>query len=295
MVRFLFFCILISFSFSGNCQEDTWKWWNDIHNWKPGMPGWRNMMHLSPGYLGPNALPVPEMKRGFIPGTGEIETTVSAHFHPGDPTQDFSARLFYPVANGKMAFEAFGVVLEKYGYSEAIRDQRVSRDKDGKGIIPGDFYFSMLIQVCKNRKFPDTMLRLACKTASGDVFAARYTDTPGYYFDFSTSRDFSLSKKSLLRPFASFGFYSWQTYNEATPQNDAIFYGFGADYLWRQWLISGNMSGYSGYLKLKDQPRVLTLETRVDWKSCAVKGQFLNGLHDWTYKTIRLSFIWKLS
>jgi hypothetical protein len=258
------------------------------------MPGWRNMMYLSPGYLGPNALPVPEMKKGIIPETVEIETAFSAHFHPGDPTRDFSARFFYPVANGKMAFEAYGVALEQYMYSEEIRNQRISRDKDGKGIAVGDFYFSVLIQLCKNRKFPNTMLRLACKTASGDAYAARYTDTPGYFFDFSSSRDFFLSQKSTLRPFASFGFYSWQTYNEATPQNDAFMYGLGADYLLRQWLISANLSGYSGYLKLKDQPRVLTFETRYDWKSVALRGQFLYGLHDWTYKTIRLSFIWKL-
>jgi hypothetical protein len=294
MVRFLFFFCLITFSISGNCQEDTWKWWNDIHHWSPGMPGWRNMMYLSPGYLGPNALPVPEMKKGFIPGTAEIETTVSAHFLRGDPTQDLSARVFYPVANGKMAFEAYGVALEKYGYSEEIRDQRISRDKDGKGIVVGDLYFSVLLQLCKNRKFPNTMLRLACKTAPGDAFAARFTDTPGYYFDVSSSRDFPISTNSVLRPFASFGFYSWQTYNEATPQNDAILYGLGADILLKQWLISGNLSGYSGYLKLKDQPRVLTIDTRYDLKSAAVRCQFLYGLHDWNYQTIRLSFIWKL-
>jgi len=294
MMRFLFFCFFLTVCLSGNCQEDTWKWWNDIHNWKQGMPGWRNMMILSPGYLGPNALPVPEMKKGFIPGTGEIETTVSAHFHRGDPTQDFSARLFYPLANGKMAFEAFGVALEKYGYSEEIRDQRISRDKDGKGIVVGDFYFSVLIQLCKNRKFPNSMLRFACKTASGDAYAARYTDTPGYYFDVSSSRDFTIKGNSIFRPFASFGFYSWQTYNEATPQNDAIMAGLGADYLLGQWMFSGSVSGYSGYLKLNDQPQVLTLETKYNWKSCAVRCRFLSGLHDWNYKTIRLSFIWKI-
>jgi hypothetical protein len=294
MKRLLLFCCLITVTITGICQEDTWKWWNEIHHWKSGMPGWRTMMFLSPGYLGPNALPVPEMKKGLISGTAELETTVSAHFLKGDPTQDFSAGFFYPVANGKLAFEAFGVALEKYGYSGEIRNLRISRDKDGKGIAVGDFYFSVLIQLCKDRKFPNTMLRFACKTASGDAFAARYTDTPGYYFDVSSSRDIPVSATSKVRPFASFGFYSWQTYNEATPQNDAIMYGAGVDYLLKQWMFSGNFSGYSGYLKLNDKPQVFTMETKYDWKTYAVRCRFLYGIRDWKYKTIRLSFIWKL-
>jgi hypothetical protein len=294
MMRFLLICTLFFIITPGFSQEDTWKWWNDAHNWQPGMPGWRTMMILSPAFLGPNALPVPEMKKGIIPETCEIETSLSAHFLSGDPTQDLSVRFFYPAAGGKVAFEAYGVALEKYGYTEEIRDQRISRDKDGKGIVPGDFYFSVLVQLCRNRKFPNTLFRIACKTASGNVFAARYTDTPGYFFDFNSSKDFSLSQNSLLRPFASVGFYSWQTYNEATPQNDALLYGIGVDYLHEKWLISGNLSGYAGYLQKTDQPRVLTLETRYDRKSTALRCQFLYGLKDWNYKTIRLSFIWKL-
>jgi hypothetical protein len=294
IVRSLLLFSAVLLIFSANGQEDEWGWWNTAHNWKSGMPGWRTMMILSPGFLGPNALPVPEMKKGCIPSKGEIETTFSCHFHPGDPTQDLSFRLFYPVANGKMAFEAWGVALERYHYSEEIRDERFSRDKNGKGVMSGDFYFSALVQLCKNRKFPDTMLRLACKTASGDAFAARYTDTPGYFFDFSSARDITLSEGKVLKPFASFGFYSWQTYNEATPQNDAILYGVGVDYSSAGWLVSGNLSGYSGYLRHTDRPRVLTLESRYDWNSTALRCQFLYGIKDWDYKTVRLSFIWKI-
>jgi len=284
--------LLISF-FPGLSQEDTWKWWNDQHDWKPGMPGWRQMIILSPGFLGPNALPVPDLKKGIIPEQTEFETSFSTHSHPGDPTRDLSMRLLYPAFKGKMAVEMYGVVLEKYGYTEEIRNERVSRDKDGKGFIPGDFYFSALIQLCKKRRFPDTVFRLAGKTASGDAFAARYTDTPGYFFDFNSSKDYNLSGKSSLRPFCTLGFYSWQTYNEATPQNDAILYGAGLEYSNSSWLFSGNLSGYSGYLKNHDRPQVITLESRYDWPSAAAGIRFLYGLRDWNYKTVRFSYIWK--
>lgn len=257
------------------------------------MPGWRNFMILSPGYLGPNALPVPEMKMGVIPETGEFQTSLSRHFNASDPTQDLSGRLLIPFYQGKVALEVYDVILENYGYTDSIRNVRFSRDENGAGIAMGDIYFCFLIQLFKGRRFPDTMVRIACKTASGDAWAARFTDTPGYYFDINSSREYRISRHSSLLPYASLGFYSWQTYNEATPQNDAFLYGAGVKWQKENWLISGNLSGYTGYLKNRDKPVVITMETRFDWEKTAASVQFLYGLRDWDYKTFRFSFFWK--
>ena len=42
-----------------------------------------------------------------------------------------------------------------------------------------------LIQLVKGRKFPDTMVRMAGRTASGGhLDAARHADSPGYFFRF---------------------------------------------------------------------------------------------------------------
>ena len=90
------------------------------------------------------------------------------------------------------------------------------------------------------------------------------------------------------------GFYSWQTYNEATPQNDAFLYGTGLEYKNRRWCFSGDFSGYWGYLKIHDKPQVITLDLRHDWPAIAARFRFLYGLHDWNYQTIKFSFIWKL-
>ncbi len=277
-----------------SAQEDEWEWWNEIHGWEEGDPGWRNMMILSPGFLGPNGLPVPEVKKGYLTGETEMEITVSRHFHPADPTQDLSARFYLPFCDHKIALEGYGVLLENYQYSEDIRNARFSRDKDGRGIVPGDLYLSALIQLSRDRAFPNTLARLAFKTASGDAFAARYTDTPGYFFDLSASRDFELDRNSTLRPYVDLGFYSWQTYLEDTPQNDAFYFGGGVEFRYRDWSLSGTYSGYSGYLESLDRPRVITFDTRYDWTNSAARLQFVYGLRDWVYQTFRFSYIVKL-
>ncbi len=275
-------------------QTDDYSWWNELHQWKPGMPGWKRWLIISPGYLGPNALPVPEVKKGYIPLESEIAFSASRHFHPGDPTQDISGKLYLPFAEGKIAFEAYGVIVENYSYTEEIRDERFSRDFDGKGVAQGDLYFGTLIQISRNRAFPNTMFRFVSRTASGGGYgAARFSDNPGYFFDFSFSKDIDLSRTAIFRPFASFGFYSWQTNSEDNLQNDAPLYGVGIEFQNMGWLFTGSFSGYSGYMKNRDMPQVVTLNFRHDWPNSAASIDFIVGLRHWEYQTIRFTYAYK--
>jgi hypothetical protein len=79
-------CVLPLFSIA----EEDYSWWNEVHGWVPGMPGWRNWMHTIPGYFGPNALPVPDVKKGIVPEGSALEFVVDFHFQNGDPTRDIS-------------------------------------------------------------------------------------------------------------------------------------------------------------------------------------------------------------
>jgi hypothetical protein len=288
----LLFCVI---HVAAQVAGSGFQWWNDVHNWQPGDPNWRSMMDISPGYLGPNALPVPDVKKGWLQSTTEIEITASSHFHKEDPTRDISGRIYIPFAKNKIAFEMYGVALEHYAYSERIRNERFSRDEDGKGIATGDFYFSTLIQVFRDRKFPNTVFRIAGKTASGFQDAARYTDSPGYFFDLSFSKDISLTGAHTFRPFGLVGFYCWQTYDEGTPQNDAFMYALGADFEKNNWLCSASWSGYSGYKNDGDKPMQLNFDIRKDFSHCAIRIQYLHGLRDWNYQTVRFSYIRKLN
>lgn len=293
MKRFLFitFCLFPLFSFSG---EEDWAWWNEKHGWEAGMPSWRTFLTISPGFLGPNALPVPEMKKGVLSSKKEIEFGSDFHFKNGDNTQNLAGRFYYPFAQNKIAIELYGVMLEHYAMSDAIRDQRKARDKDGRGLAVGDFYFSTMIQLMKDRRFADVLLRMACKTASGGrLDAARYADSPGYYFDLSFSKLVSAENSKIkCVPFGSLGFYSWQTNDDMNLQNDAVMYGAGFDLRGNKWTVSNSLSGYYGYKNDGDRPVVYSFDLNKQLKNYTFRMQYLHGLHDWTYQTIKLSLIW---
>lgn len=296
MRSYLIVLFVVFFATSGFSQHvaEDWGWWNELHDWKTGDPGWREMMTISPGYFGPNALPVPEVKKGYLDKETEFEVMLSNHFHAGDPTRDLSAKLYIPFAKNKIAIEMYGVVLEHFTFSEEIRNERISRIKDGKGFAIGDFYFSTLVQLSKDRKFPNTLFRFAAKTASGNQLeGARFTDTPGYFFDLSFSKNFNMKNGSIFQPFASFGFYSWQTNDWLNLQNDALMYAAGADFKHNSWNFSASLSGYSGYKQELDKPVRINIDVKKNFVSKAIRFQYHHGLRHWEYKTIRFSYIFK--
>lgn len=295
-MKHLFLFILFSITAVISYGQEDYTWWNELHGWESGDPGWRNWMIMSPGYFGPNALPVPEVKRGFLSKKSEFEITASNHFHYGDPTQDISGRVYLPFAKGKIAVEVYGVFFEYYNYTEEIRNERISRDEDGEGVAIGDFYISTQIQLARDRKFPNTMLRFTVKTAPGsNLDAARYTDTPGYFLDLSFSKDFGVKEQLVFRPYAMLGFYSWHTNDELNLQDDAILYGLGTDFERNNWRLVSSWSGYYGYKDNGDRPMQLNFELRKDYDKKAFRIQYQHGLHDWMYRTIRFSFIWKIN
>jgi len=282
-------CLIPLFVYS----EEDYTWWNQIHGWQPGMPGWRNWMHITPGYLGPNAMPVPDVKKGVVPAGANFEFGLDLHFMQGDPTQDIFVKYYRSFAENRIAFELYGVVAEHYAMSTNLRDERIARDYDGKGFANGDLYFSTLIQLIKDRKFPDAMLRMACRTASGSqIEAASYSDSPGYFFDLSFSKKYyGADEKLTIMPFASAGFYSWQTNDELNLQNDAYMYAVGTDLKLGKWSLSNSISGYSGYKHERDKPMVYTFDLNRSLKKNTIRLQYLHGFRDWNYNTIKLSYI----
>jgi hypothetical protein len=283
--------------FRGMTQHAStdYSWWNKLHGWEEGDPGWRNWMKITPGYMGPNALPVPHMQKGVLLKMTELEIAFSNHFHSEDPTRDLPGYIYIPFAENKIALEFYGVAIERFAFSERIRNERMARDEDGRGTAVGDLNFSTLVQLVRDRKFPNTVFRMATKTTSGNnLEAARYIDSPAYFFDLSFSKDIGNEAGGLVRPFAMAGFYTWQTNDELNLQNDALLYGAGTDIIKGSWLFSASLSGYSGYKNERDKPVQLNFDLKKGFSENEVRIQYLHGLRHWEYKTVRVSYIWKL-
>ena len=92
-------------------------------------------------------------------------------------------------------------------------------------------------------------------------------------------------------PFASVGFHSWQINDEINMQNDTYMYGVGGEFKWSRWTVSNSLSGYSGYKKIHDKPMVYTIDLNHSYKNQTIRLQYLYGLRDWNYRTIKLSLI----
>lgn len=252
-------------------------------------------MILSPGYMGPNALPVPEINNGKIYPESYVEMGGDGHYSPGDRTVNLYSRLHYVIPSKAYAFQAYIVPIEYFEMDTITRDERFARDSTGKGIAGGDFYFTSLVQILKDRKnWPDILMNLSFKTASGtNLSDARYTDGMGFYFSFSFGKTYKTKGKISIRPYLLTGFFAWQTNRTDNRQDDAPLYSGGIDINWGKFVITNSIGGYSGYLDIKDRPMVYRFKTLYQRKDWNFVFQFQQGLRDFDYSSLRLGVQWK--
>ena len=241
--------LLMLFNFKCEAQED-FTWWNEKHNWD-GVTPWNQYMTISSAYMGPNALPVPEIKNGLVDSEASVNISYDYYKNTGDMTQDFYLKGTLPLFKNRISIELSAVPLEWYKMDTITRDERAVRTKSGEGSAGGDIYLSTCVQIVKGRKIPDVLLRFALKTASGTHLRdARYTDSPGYYIDLSFGKSIFTDKKFIreIRFYADAGLYTYQTYDLQYLQNDCILYGAGVCLNSEKLSWTNCIGGYSGYL-----------------------------------------------
>ena len=274
-------------------QAQDFSWWNRKHNWD-GHTNWSDYMIISAAYLGPNALPVPEVREGKLPKERSFELALDGHYSKGDQTGNLFTELFFPLFSDRVGMGINYVPFEIYKTDTLTRDLRRSREYDATGFSYGDVYFSTYIHVVREQnRIPDVMLSVNLKTASGTRFeAARHTDTPGYYFDVSAGKILYTGEGRLnkIRYYAMLGFYVYQTNLENYMQNDAIQYGSGADFTFGKFHMKHEISGYAGYLDNGDRPMVYRMNLSWRCRSALELGlRFQQGFFDFPYTSVRLS------
>ena len=289
--------MLIAFtmiSFYANAQID-YSWWNKIHNWD-GVTSWQNYLTIAPAFLGPNALPVPDVSKALLDSIAQVEIGGDLHFNSGDKTQDVFLRGYFPFKDQKVAVGLEVIPIEYFQTDTIIRDNRASRGKSGKGKAGGDIYFTTFIQLLKNKvSLPDVALRAALRTASGtNLGEARYTDGPGYYFDLSAGKNVKLKSDASIRLYGMIGFYVYQTFDILHLQNDCLLYGGGIDLSVHHFVLSEELGGYNGYMEDGDKPLVFRSALMWNSKSVGCKLSYQHAIRDFPSDRIRLSIILKL-
>ena len=286
----LLLLILVTLPVQTLLAQQDYDWWNTLHDWDGTSP-WRSYLTLSPAFMGPNALPVPELQNGRLREGAVLQTAGEAHFGEGDRTQNGYLDLYLPLFSDRVSLRAQYVPLEHYRMSTATRDARAARDFDGRGWASGDLYLATYVQLlCDHARFPDVLLTINLRTATGNrLSAARYTDAPGYFFDVSLGKTYALGSTTTLRPHLLLGFYVWQTYRDNHYQNDALLYGLGADLHLPALTVTPALGGYLGYLDNGDRPLVIRLDLRgTASRRINPTLRLQHGLHDYPYTSVRL-------
>jgi hypothetical protein len=275
-----------------HAQED-FQWWVDKHHWD-GITPWNQYMTISSAFMGPNALPVPEVRTGRADSIASINFSLDEFHGKGDNTQDVFLRGILPLFKNKISIEMEVVPLEWYKMDTITRDIRAVRTRSGQGSAGGDIYLTTCVQVIKDRtSLPDILLRYTIRTASGTHLRdARYTDAPGYYFDLSFGKNYSLNNFfNKIAWFADAGLYTYQTYDLQHLQDDCFFYGAGFMVMKNKLALTNEIASYSGYLRNGDRPVIYRAELKLVMPVFNYAISFQQGLHDYSYERFRLSCI----
>lgn len=264
-------------------SSQTFDWWRDMVGWD-GYTHWSNYMNFSPGYLGPNALPVPRIGNGSIDSTNSFSVSGNVHLGKGDRTVNPTLYGNYVLVKNRISLDAFWVPVEFFKVSHELKEERrVYYQSYNHKTAIGDINLNININLLnKIRKDLKLAFRLGYRypSSSGDG-AARMTDAPGYFFDLSAARHFASG--SALKWMGMIGFYVWQNNNFKYRQDDAFLFGGGLEYNKPGIRIQSNIAGYLGYVENGDDPVLFRTSLETTGKRTGFIFQFQHGLQDFIY------------
>ncbi|MCF8236551.1 MAG: hypothetical protein K9I85_00195 [Saprospiraceae bacterium] len=269
------------------CIAQTPEWWSDNVGWD-GVTAYQHYLELTPTGMGPNAMPVPDLHQQWDTLTSFTLSGMS-HFREGEITLNADMDLRWQPSSW-VRLRIHLVPLEWYQTSHSLKTLRrvhfLSYDQQWAG---GDIYVESAIRIPQEwTPGIKTELRVGVKTASGtNLGAARFTDTPGYFFDLDVAGN--LKQSPAWDWEAMLGFYAYQTYEDDHRQNDCVLFGGSVGWSRSRWSIRGEMRGYWGYLQDNDHPVLAQLETR--WGEVNGPWQLIvkasTGILDWPYTSFQ--------
>lgn len=269
-------------------SAQSYTWWENTVNWD-GVTPWERYVRFTPGFLGPNALPVPHISNGSIDSINTIGLSATSYFSKDDHTQNISVYANYCLVKNKISFDIFWVPIEHFTMSHELKGERHVftlhyYDRYGKG----DVHLNTNIQLLNNQsKQLQSSLRIGYRFPSSEIGAARFTDAPGYYFDFSLAKGFHAHPE--LKWIIMAGGYFWQAEINRHPQDDAFLFGTGFELNKKSFKLQASVSGYLGYFyRMRDKPILFRAGFDKTINRKILFFQFQQGLHNFNYSSVEL-------
>lgn len=289
--KYVLLCLCLT---GGVLNAQDFGWWNDVAEWD-GVTHWSQYIKIRPEFLGPNALPVPEVAESSLSENFQYELRYDEHFHANEKTRNLFTRLYFPIAEGKAAVQVTWL-REWYQLDVIARNERLARDFDPNGATMGDITFETKIQLLKDHgRWPDATLNVYLKTASGEDFRnARHTDAPAYHYDLSFGKTYQ-NQMSEWNWNVMLGLYVWQTYQPDNRQNDAVLNGVSLGYKRGNWKAEQSLAGYIGYQDNGDIPYVSRSSVSRVFGMWESRLTYQHGFSDFEYNTIRVGIIYSVA
>lgn len=268
-------------------------WWAQNVGWD-GVRPYQYYLNLTPAGMGPNALPVPSMHKMNTDSSSWFSVGAWGHFHEEEET--VSARLgmqWSPAPWCRLVVQV--IPLEGYRTSHALKTERkIFFEAYHDRFAGGDFHIETLFRLPPRWLGGwESSLRVGIRAPSGThLGAARYTDTPGYWFDLAFTR--RLTGRHVLE--VQGGFLVYQTYDDQLRQNDCLLWGLGHRWTGKRFEFFHSLRGYSGYLGNGDSPIVYEAEclyrSSATWSWVLTVGK---GIHDYPFVFTGLTGRWHFS
>lgn len=277
-------CYFLVLCFPVSLLAQDFGWWNDEHNWD-GTTHWSSYLQLAPGFMGPNAFPIPYAER--INTKREFDLRYNNHSNLGETNWDFYTRFSFPIGE-KTAIRFEMNPIEYFEMDSIIRNQRFVRDEYPKGYASGDLLVEVNAKIHESEK-NQMLFNMGLKTASGSQFRnARYTDSPAYYFNLSYHYEKVFSANFKIDLSVLLGLYVWQTYMVNNRQNDAILAASSIRLYYKSYSLIQDLRGFKGYLNNGDQPLLYSIKFAKNWSHIQmyVRQQF--SIIDYPFHTSQL-------
>ena len=279
-----YFCLFFGVFWFANANTQDFPWWAKVVKWD-GVSPWQRYIITMPGYMGPNALPVPFITNGSVDSIHSIGMTGNLHFSKGDNTQNLAVYGNYCLVKNVIAFNIYWVPYERYQMSHTIKEERhVFSHYYYDQSAQGEIHLNTNIQLFKKwRDHIHLALRIGYRLpTSNGLGTARSTDAPGYYFDVSAGKP--LGKQARTKLLGMAGLYVWQTNLDGRRQNDAFLFGAGVEINPSKWRIQIYGTGYLGYMnQLGDKPILFRTSIEQRGKRVNALFKFQQGIHNFEY------------